>query len=142
MTRILRRFAALLFLWPCVDGFAAVRHAPQIVSVCQVLNHPSRYTYQDISLDARVLSDGQHSTLLIDEQCPKTGIPIGATEGNEDPSVTKLGQYILNVGKPGTQGKLITGRFIGRLRLPKDRRHMNFDLKSIRNLTMTETPEK
>jgi len=105
MTRLSRRLAALLFFWSRVDGFAAVRHDPGVVSVCQALNHPSRYTYRDISLDARVLSDGQHRTLLIDDHCPKTGIPIGVTEGNEDPSVTKLGQYILNVDTPGTQGQ-------------------------------------
>lgn len=140
MTTPLKQIILVICFCPCFGGFASTGQTPRVVSVCQILQNPSWYTRRDVAIHARVLSDGEHSTLLIDDHCPKTGIPIGTSDGEEDESVAQLGRYILKVGKPGTQGKLITGQFVGRMRVPKDRRRLTFDLKLVRHLRLVETP--
>jgi hypothetical protein len=116
---------------------------PKAATVCKVLDRPARYRSEWLIINATVLSDGMHATLLKDGSCPKWGLPIAIDpSGNEDESIAKLRQYIMNTGKPGSSGKTITGAFYGRLLYHGSLKSIAFEIHSIQNLKLqTSQPQ-
>jgi hypothetical protein len=85
-------------------------------SVCEIVNHPKMFSKKWVRVKALVLSDGIHTTVLVDESCKSHGISMSLSEEvQRRPDVNALQAAIYQRGRPGTVGKRILASFRGRV---------------------------
>jgi hypothetical protein len=84
------------------------------LSVCDVLRNPSAYRKSLIDIRADVLLALPHGAVLLDENCPNSGIRLGVDLPDAEPSATDLVSSILKDCRSPRPDR-IAGVFRGKL---------------------------
>lgn len=117
-------------------GLSTSTLAPTSLSVCQIRSKHSLYDESVVALTATIISDGQHLILAIDPLCDDVAVAIEFSAGVADaPGVITINRAIF-AGTPGTAGKHITGRFIGKLHV-RDRRRPLLEVTAVDNVQVS-----
>jgi len=87
---------------------------PQQVSLCAVLNRPAHYLHRYISIPAEVLLALPHGAILLDKNCPKTGLRLGFDLPEADSTSTNLVSAIESDCSDPRPDR-VAGIFIGKL---------------------------
>jgi hypothetical protein len=116
------------------DGKAHYRAA----TVCAVLSNPNAYLQTYVGIDADVVTDGMHGTILTDKNCPNRGLLLDYPRHNADHSVADFETAITN---RTTMGKSVSGTFIGKVTWDKADKRINYSLLSVKNLRIGIQPE-
>jgi hypothetical protein len=108
---------------------AVVMQQQQEVSICTVFRKPSKYQHQLIHIPAEIVSAWPHGAYLLDKNCSRTILRLGADLPEADSTVTNLIPSIWNdcsYPKPDN----IKGKFTGKLAYSADGR-INLRLLSV-----------
>jgi hypothetical protein len=108
-------------------------------SLCTLLQHRNAYKNAIVEVDGEVLADGRHGIILTDTDYPQEGLPLDYPLPNADKSVSEFESLVTESGTPGTIGRRVTGRFIGRILVDSKTRRVSFALKQV--VTVEATPD-
>ena len=77
-----------VYLFLVVGVFSGCKRSGQPVqtSVCAVRAEPSRFRDRNVVVSGRIVSDFLHSTVLIDERCPGTGLGLSFADADANAS--------------------------------------------------------
>jgi hypothetical protein len=111
----------------------------QQVSVCDVLRRSSVYRNQLIAIRAEVLLALPHGAILLNKDCPKTGLRLGVDLPEAESSATNLVSSILNdCSEPKMD--IVPGIFRGKLTFDSNGR-LNLRLISVDELQVHPCPK-
>lgn len=142
--RGLRNAAFLLFAVVGMSGgfcSAGPAHYKK-ASVCAVLANPKLYLSSYVAVDAGVFADGMHGIILTDKRCPDQGLPLDFPQTKADKSVSDFEKATTGGGSPGTAGRLVFGKFVGKVRRDPARRRILYSLLSVQDLSIESLPAK
>lgn len=128
----------------CLSACAAgVPHTSPVlrISVCSLLATPKQFDGRRVIATANVVSDGLHSTHLMDSACPPGGVSIGFGSEADPPDVRALFDAVLT-GVPGTGHKRIRATVQGLFRVVAGRVNDEYRLKveHVEELVVTPVP--
>lgn len=109
-------------------------------SLCTLLKHRNTYRNAIVEVDGGVVSDGRHGIILTDMDCSQEGLPLDYPMSNADKSVSQFESLVSESGTPGTIGRRVTGRFIGKVLVDSKTRRMSFALKQVVKVEATPDP--
>ena len=131
MLRFCKAFM-IIVLWVYVGLHAS---AEQISSVCDLLLSPKQYAHRDVTLKARLESDGIERFVLVDPKCDYKRVKLVFSGTPEDDKVMST----IFKGRPGTFDKVIcvtlVGRFVGH-----NRRFSTFTLEKAVEVSSSPKP--
>lgn len=107
---------------------------PKRASVCAVRMHYKAYASIYVAIDAKVLADGMHGALLVDDSCPSLGITLGVSLPGAGADVAAFDKALWSSSSTGTVKSTVSGRFVGRLRRDRKTKRIHFDILSVKNL--------
>lgn len=111
-------------------------------SVCAVLANPKLYLSSYVAIDAGVIADGMHGIVLTDKRCPDQGLPLDFPQSKADKSVSDFEKATTGSDSPGTAGRLVSGKFVGKVRRDPARKRILYSLLSVQNLSIENLPAK
>ena len=114
------------------EGQSASNPIP--ASVCSVRTQYKTYASSYIAIDAKVLADGMHGSVLLDDRCPNLGLALGKSLPDADDGVAAFEKALWSSNSTGTLESTISGHFVGRLRRDKKTKKIHFDLLSVKDL--------
>lgn len=140
MLMLARTFTIVL---GCVGLFLAVACSvtpvqAQMMELCGLVANPPEFDHEAVQVRALVLSDGMHSTVLIDNACPGKGVVLWVPqEASTRPGVVELMDAIYHTGSIGTLGKQITVTVSGEfLSLPESIPSRKLIVESVSDVTV------
>ncbi len=108
-------------------------------SVCRVLKLGMVNRIREVEIDADVVSDGMHASILTDAKCPGRGLYLGVVSQDADPSVASFTKALWSDGAPGTTGRHVSGKFFGRLQLDHNTKKVSISLARVKDLLNVRT---
>jgi len=138
MRSLVRSAVVLIVSFGIGGGASAGKAHYKTVTVCAVLSNPKAYLRSYVAIDADVLADGRHGTILTDKTCPNEGLPLDYPQPKADHSVADFEDAI---SSGGTMNKSVSGRFIGRVRRDTTEKRIYYSLLSVQNLSVKVLPE-
>ena len=132
----LRLILSLLISFAIWSTFCEGQSAsnPQRASVCAVRMHYRTYASIYVAIDAKVLADGMHGALLVDDSCPSLGIALGVSLPGAGADVAAFDKALWSSSSTGTVKSTLSGSFVGRLRRDRKTKNIHLDLLSVKNL--------
>jgi hypothetical protein len=145
MRRILTAILVFLGLISTADALCAQIHYTK-TTICRVLSRVGTNRALNVEIQADVEADHMHGALLIDKRCPGVGLWLDVLPKDADASVTGFDHVLWSDGPPGFGGRMLSGRFYGRLRIggplpmnPK-RKKISIALVRVEDLSDTRSP--
>jgi hypothetical protein len=107
---LLKTIAAGLFVVVCAPVLCAQATPSKLTTVCAVAAQPEKCDGKEVTVRARVFSDGEHGSTIYDESCEHYGVLLFVVSGAKGED--KL-DAALNWCHRTTRGKLISDTFTG-----------------------------